>query len=341
MKTHERAFLEGYRAWRAAIAVSDNPYRADKGCAEAWEKGWKSGEMTLEGWREFGRDREEARSWLDDSKIRFERYIPYHINRKLLDTHKLEPYTAGEAEPVNTSAMSLMDILKRIADNNFQTDLDDALKRRADSIFQTDLDDLESFGYGVHIGEQYYSFSDPQVEGTSILTMILDTARKAGGLQQALHCDWYYYEDDASLHDPDECHRFFLCRGDRIIDPSRSIDCNPLSPSLVDNILLSESDRDEWSRIRDLYLNELEDRTALAHICYEKWQQETAPGRIWAMKARIEQERIERRGRYLTAETLPLLLGEIRSLRKTQGFIGWLLLAVIGLLVYIAVFGLR
>jgi len=53
--------------------------------------------------------------------------------------------------------------------------------------------------------------------------------------------------------------------------------------NVMDNIIIE-------SKENDIFANEHDDMRAMIRLCYEKWQSETIPGKIYAMKQRIELE---------------------------------------------------
>lgn len=250
--------------------------------------------------------------------LSFKPYVPYSINRELLDTSKLEPSSRGEKEPANKTAMSIEEVLRTIGDN-------------AEYTF-----DVHLYHFDVDIGADHYSF-DNSGGSFMVLKAVLNAGKAAGGVFKALGCTWYYIEEDRLIDYMHEYYHFFVCRGDCVLDPSVTISDGP--PFTFPQAFLLEDTQ--------VYLsNDVEDRIALTRICYEKWEQETLPGRIYAMKAKIEQEQELAKetgiNSYLTSQhSLPLLLRELSLVTKHLSYIKGLLFAIIGILLYIVLFKLR
>ena len=251
----------------------------------------------------------------------YDQYVPYQINWKLLDDLSLEPSARGEPDSVNKTTMSIMDVLQIIGLDNEYT-------------LGSDYPCLD-----VAIGTDHYSFdTDKGGNAVEALKTILRAGKAAGGVYEALRCTWYYFETESTAdHDPSWDY-FFLCKKDEIVEPKIRITTWPPPSSVPQNFLLEDAEN---------YLsNDVENRTALARICYEKWQQETLPGRIYAMKSKMEQERELAEDyaihNYLTPQnSLPLVLRGISSIGKHLNHIKVLLWVIAGALTYIALLKLR
>ena len=200
--------------------------------------------------------------------LSFKQYVPYRINWELLDTINLEPvpHAGDDVEAVNKAPMSVMEVLRKVIANNYEFTIG------------------EFFGLldrQVCIGAERYSFDRGNGDGPYILNIMLSMMKEPGGWDNVLQGNWYYFEKNRLSEDVHDYYRFFLCMGDQIITPAVTISDGP--PFSFPETFLVEN--------TEVYLrNDHMDRRAHTRLCYEKWQRETLPGRIYAMKLIIEQE---------------------------------------------------
>lgn len=255
--------------------------------------------------------------------LRFKPFTPYILNQNIFAELKLKPNTRSrEVEFANKDTMSVLDILNIISDNF--------------SEFIFDKDEIQFLSLDFQVGKDQYSFDATEGSGTHILRVILGIMKETGVWEDAFYSTWYYFEDDRLIEDLHLYYRFFLCRGDRIVSPVVIISDGPPF-SFPENFLLEDTEV--------TLNNDAEDRVAITRICYEKWQNETLPGKIFAMKTRMQQESdlAERFGdkSYLTFENvLPLLIRESSLLKEKLTHIMWLLFVLVSILIYMALFSL-
>jgi len=250
--------------------------------------------------------------------LHFKQYAPYKINQEILDSLKLEPNTRGGREPANKTQMSVMDVLEEISSNNFEFICSDS----------------RFMHFDVNIGSNLYSFDTVKCrDAVHILEIILNLSKKTGSFEAALNSTWYYFEKDSIINEPHEFHYFFLCMGDQIIEPMVTI--SDASFSFPDTFLLED---------KDIFTdNDLDNRIALARICYEKWQQGTLPGKIYTMKSKMDQEReLEEasglRGDLTPENSIPYFIKEILLIKRDLKYCVGLLFFIGVILFYIAFF---
>jgi len=199
--------------------------------------------------------------------LKFEQLIPYHINLELVANLKLEAYTRGKTETTSLNPISIGDIFEKIDANKGEFIIDDS----------------GSFSLDISIGTDYYSFDKLKCGGNAaqILEIMLNTTKKTADLRAAIHCNWFYFEEDTHLEEPIQNFYFFLCKGEQIIEPEVCIS-DSIPFSFPESFLLKNKDK--------FTANAVKNRNALTRLCYEKWQNETLPGRIYATKLKMEQE---------------------------------------------------
>jgi hypothetical protein len=196
--------------------------------------------------------------------LNFKTHVPYYINQELLGEMKLEPNKKDEREYVNKSAISIMEFLHKVVDNKMEYIVHSSFK----------------YEINTSAGAEYYSFDPVANDSTKILKIILDIAMKTNDLGDIFDtCTWYFIEDEKLIREFHLYYHFILCKGDNIIDPMFTIsDGIPLS--FPQTFLLEDTNV--------VYSNDGEAKTALALICYEKWQRETPQGRIYAKRVAMK-----------------------------------------------------
>jgi hypothetical protein len=143
----------------------------------------------------------------------------------------------------------------------------------------------------------YSEVSESQLEhiaAGNVLDLLLDLCeelRRAGKVVNRcgdiVNYDWYYID-----HDSAATWRFFICDKDEIILPEFRIHLagemdGPDNDVLPANILSRWKNEPDDRFGRDSTFTE----TALARICYRKWETETLPGRISKEEKRMEEEK--------------------------------------------------
>ena len=178
------------------------------------------------------------------------------MNWELCKDHKLKPLPNSQ-NAANKEEMPFLEIFNKIADNDNKFDFKDCPR-----------------SIEVNIGNNLYLFE--RNAGSDFLPVVLTIVKEAGSFMNAINCMWLFIEDDNEIEvgpfGPHDFYRFFLCRGDDIIIPSISISETPSIP--LPNNIFSED-------LKPLFARQSEDTAALVRLCYEKWQRDTLPGRIY------------------------------------------------------------
>jgi hypothetical protein len=198
----------------------------------------------------------------------FHPFVPYYLNQETFDDLTLAPYQSTDVEHINKDWMPVRKAFDAIWDNNGEYE-------------------FEFIGreYRLTIGKDVYSFDSFEGEDApQILTLVLNANKSAGKWGDGFGCTWYFFEESRVTNDSHEFYSFFLCIGDRIVNPHVSISWH-YPWSFPSRFLLPDTSTFSTTTA--------EDRDALTRLCYEKWETETLPGRIFAKKRMIALEHKE------------------------------------------------
>ena len=133
----------------------------------------------------------------------------------------------------------------------------------------------------VKIDEDTYFFQ--KTDESQYLEVMLHLIKQAGTIESLTNGRWLFIERDSVKDDPHFFYQFFICNGLNIVVENISLSVTFPNSNIMNNIII-ETKND------DFFVNEKDDRRALVRLCYDKWQSETVPGKIYAMKQRIEME---------------------------------------------------
>jgi hypothetical protein len=243
--------------------------------------------------------------------MEFEQFEPYYLNYDLLENIKLRPRSENSSI---TEEISLQDLFNKI--------------RRNEDKFSYEYE-FDSPYINFTIGNEYYSFL--RSDAPDVLTTILEAAEETKDLPSVLNARWLYIEE-ADIPDY-PWFDFFLCKfdSDQIINPSFSVPMAFSDSSDFLNFLMKDDAYSDY-------------KAALMRLCYEKWQKETLPGRIYAMKKKMEDEEYEKfknkEGGAQPDSNTSFLLKEISLLREDVKSIASAIKIIIGLLAFYIVWQL-
>lgn len=244
--------------------------------------------------------------------VSFQQYKPYYFNWELLEELLLKPALDNQTA-INKKEMAFRDFLDVIADKDY--------------IFHCS-NDWSTRTVSVTIGDNNYIFEE-DLAGR-LLGIALEAINNVGNYIDVANCMWLYIESDTIIDDPHFFYMFFLCKGENIILPSISLS-DTLSRELPSDIFEKQSE--------PFLNNEEEDTKALVRLCYEKWEKGTPPGRIYAMKEKMqcEQEFAEYAGRKVDDSNNIIgnnIFLEISKLRHELTSVKYILLTLIFLITF-------
>jgi hypothetical protein len=189
---------------------------------------------------------------------KFQQYKSYYLNWKLVKDYRMNP-VSDNPNAANKAKMSFDEMLDVIGNNQNSFTFQDHL-----------------FHIEVNVGDRLYLFEKNSISKYFVIILKI---LQSGGLNDFFGLMWLYIEWD--FVDEVCFYIFFLCKEDNIIIPSIAISESPGLP-LPNDILLENPEYFSG--------NGKEDSAALVRLCYEKWQKDTLPGRIYAMKLRMQRK---------------------------------------------------
>lgn len=192
--------------------------------------------------------------------LEFKQNTPYALNWDFLGNLTLKP-VLDSANAVNKSEIFIKDVIYKIRNNN--------------NMYQQQCD------YAYEISGETYQFEKD--ESFKYLEILLGLIGKAKHTDYVINQVWLYIEHDSLLDSPHEFYGFFICQDLNIVVDYISLSVTYEDVALMKNILI------ESEYPPSLY-NEYEDERARIRLCYDKWQTETVPGKIYAMKLKMKRE---------------------------------------------------
>lgn len=198
----------------------------------------------------------------------FQQYKSYYLQYPWSNI-KLKLLEKGETQAVNKEEMPAIELLRKLVTNDY------------DYSFESSLGVLTVVTKG-----EVYSFDllPPHCPYSKIIEMYLELGKKTKNFDEICYYRWLYIESDYVLEDPSsQFYAFFLCKGDNIVRDRMSLLVTSGDKLHDENLLIERNDY--------FFRNEIEDEAAHVRLLYEKWFKETLPGRIYAMKQKMELEK--------------------------------------------------
>ena len=198
--------------------------------------------------------------------LKFKQKTQYELNWNFIADRPLK-LSPESHNPFNKSEVRLVDFLFIMHERN-------------DYNFETPLISRHNC-VEVKIDKDTYLFQ--KTDESEYLEIMLHLIKQAGEFKSLINGRWLFIESDYVKDDPHYFYHFFIYNGLSILLENISLSVTFKNSNVMDNIIIE-------SKENDIFANEHDDMRAMIRLCYEKWQSETIPGKIYAMKQRIELE---------------------------------------------------